>query len=69
LRTGLRCAEIFKLKGQDVDALADVLYITAKGGSRTAVRIPAVLMRLPLMSTTTDYAVVLKKCILPMENV
>jgi integrase len=41
LRTGLRCTEIFKLKGQDVDAHADVLYIIAKGGSRTAVRIPA----------------------------
>jgi integrase len=41
LRTGLRATEIFKLKGQDVDATADVLYIIAKGGSRTAVRIPA----------------------------
>ena len=41
LRTGLRATEIFKLRGQDVDAAADVLYIIAKGGSRTAVRIPA----------------------------
>lgn len=40
LRTGLRATEIFKLKGQDVDAQADVLYIIAKGGNRTAVRIP-----------------------------
>jgi integrase len=41
LRTGLRATEIFKLKGQDVDSHADVLYVIAKGGSRTAVRIPA----------------------------
>jgi integrase len=40
LRTGLRATEIFKLKGQDVDALADVLYVIAKGGTRTAMRIP-----------------------------
>jgi integrase len=40
LRTGLRATEIFKLTGQDVDALADVLYVIAKGGARTAVRIP-----------------------------
>ncbi|MDR2050625.1 MAG: site-specific integrase [Deltaproteobacteria bacterium] len=41
LRTGLRATEIFKLKGQDVDAHADVLYIIAKGGSRVALRIPS----------------------------
>jgi integrase len=41
LRTGLRATEIFKLKGQDVDAHADILYIIAKGGSRAAIRIPA----------------------------
>jgi integrase len=41
LRTGLRCTEIFKLKGQDVDAHVDILYIIAKGGSRAAMRIPA----------------------------
>ena len=41
LRTGLRCTEIFKLKGLDVDAHADVLYIIAKGGDRKAMRIPA----------------------------
>jgi integrase len=40
LRTGLRATEIFKLKGQDVDAFADVLYIVNKGGERTALRIP-----------------------------
>ena len=40
LRTGLRATEIFKLKGQDVDASADVLYIIAKGGKRAPVRIP-----------------------------
>jgi integrase len=41
LRTGLRATEVFKLKGQDVDAHADVLYIIAKGGSRAAIRIPS----------------------------
>jgi integrase len=41
LRTGLRATEIFKLKGQDVNVQANVLYIIAKGGSRTPVRIPA----------------------------
>ena len=40
LRTGMRATELFKLKGQDVDANADVLYIIAKGKTRTAVRIP-----------------------------
>jgi integrase len=41
LRTGLRCTEIFKLKGQDVDANAGVLHVIAKGGRRTPVRVPA----------------------------
>jgi integrase len=41
LRTGLRATEIFKLKGQDVDAHAEVLHIIAKGGIRAAVRIPS----------------------------
>ena len=41
LRTGLRCTEIFKLKGLDIDPHADVLYIIAKGGDRKAMRIPA----------------------------
>jgi integrase len=41
LRTGLRATEIFKLKRQDVDAQADVLYIIAKGGKRTPVNIPS----------------------------
>jgi integrase len=40
LRTGLRCTEIFKLKGQDVDANAGVLHIVAKGGHRAPVRVP-----------------------------
>jgi integrase len=40
LRTGLRPTEMYKLRGQDVDAHADVLYIIAKGGERTPVRIP-----------------------------
>jgi integrase len=40
LRTGLRATEIFKLKGQDVDAYADILYIVEKGGNREAVRVP-----------------------------
>ena len=41
LKTGLRATEIFKLKGQDVDAGANVLHIFAKGGKRTPVRVPA----------------------------
>jgi integrase len=40
LRTGLRATEIFKLKGQDVDAHAGVLYVIGKGGARVAVRVP-----------------------------
>jgi integrase len=40
LKTGLRATEIFKLKGQDVDANAGILHIIAKGGSRMPVRIP-----------------------------
>jgi integrase len=40
LRTGLRVTEIFKLRGQDVDAQASILYIIEKGGKRTAVRVP-----------------------------
>jgi integrase len=39
LKTGLRPTEIFKLKGQDVDANANVLHIIAKGGKRTPVRV------------------------------
>lgn len=41
LRTGLRCTEIFKLKGRDVDADAGILHVIAKGGRRTPVRVPA----------------------------
>ena len=41
LRTGLRATEIFKLKGQDVDAHAGVLYVIGKGGARVAVRVPS----------------------------
>ncbi|MDR2818931.1 MAG: site-specific integrase [Desulfovibrio sp.] len=40
LRTGLRCTEIFKLKGADVDANAGVLHVIAKGGHRKPVRVP-----------------------------
>jgi integrase len=40
LRTGLRATEIFKLKGQDLNAHANVLHIISKGGARAAVRIP-----------------------------
>ena len=40
LRTGLRCTEIFKLTGQDVDENAGILYVIAKGGHRTPVRVP-----------------------------
>ena len=40
LRTGLRPTEIFKLRGQDVDANACGLYIIQKGGKRVFVRVP-----------------------------
>ncbi|MDR2488847.1 MAG: site-specific integrase [Desulfovibrio sp.] len=41
LRTGLRATELFKLKGRDLAAHADVLHIISKGGARAALRIPA----------------------------
>ena len=41
LRTGLRCTEIFKLTGADVDANAGVLHVIAKGGHRAPFRVPA----------------------------
>lgn len=40
LKTGLRPTEMFRLKGQDIDANARVLHIIAKGGKRTPVRVP-----------------------------
>lgn len=40
LRTGLRPTEVFKLRGQDIDENANVLYILAKGGKRIPVRVP-----------------------------
>ena len=40
LRTGLRPTEIFKLRGQDVDANGCGLYIIQKGGKRVFVRVP-----------------------------
>ena len=40
LRTGLRATEIFKLRGQDIDANATVLHVIEKGGKRSPVRIP-----------------------------
>ena len=40
LKTGLRPTEIFRLKGQDIDANANILYIVAKGGKRVPVRVP-----------------------------
>jgi len=46
LRTGLRPTEIFKLKGQDIDANANVLYILAKGGKRVPVRVPADMIQM-----------------------
>ena len=36
LKTGLRSTEIFRLQGGDIDLGASVLWITEKGGSRTA---------------------------------
>jgi Site-specific recombinase XerD len=40
LKTGLRATEIFKLRAQDVDETAGVLYVTAKGGRREIVHAP-----------------------------
>lgn len=40
LKTGLRPTEIFKLRGQDIDAVANVLHILSKGGKRVPVRVP-----------------------------
>lgn len=40
LRTGLRATEIFKLRGQDIDANANVLHVIEKGGKRSPVRVP-----------------------------
>jgi len=46
LRTGLRPTEIFRLRGQDIDANANVLYILAKGGKRIPVRVPAAMIEM-----------------------
>ena len=46
LRTGLRPTEIFKLRGQDVDANACGLYIIQKGGKRVFVRVPEYLIQM-----------------------
>ncbi len=46
LRTGLRPTEIFKLRGQDVDANACGLYIIQKGGKRVFVRVPEDLIQM-----------------------
>ncbi len=46
LRTGLRPTEIFKLRGQDVDANACGLYIIQKGGKRVFVRVPEDMIRM-----------------------
>lgn len=39
LKTGLRSTEIFRLQGADVDFSAGVLWITEKGGERTAMHV------------------------------
>ena len=46
LRTGLRPTEIFKLRGQDVDANACGLHIIQKGGKRVFVRVPEDMIRM-----------------------
>ena len=46
LRTGLRPTEIFKLRGQDVDANACSLYIIQKGGKRVFGRVPEDMVRM-----------------------
>jgi integrase len=40
LKTGIRATEIFKLRGQDVNAQAGVLHITAKGGRMESIHAP-----------------------------
>ena len=39
LKTGLRSTEIFRLQGADIDINAGVLWITEKGGNRTALHV------------------------------
>ena len=39
LKTGLRCTEIFRITGADVDRAAGVLWITEKGRTRVPVRV------------------------------
>lgn len=48
LRTGLRPTEIFKLRGQDVDAVGKGLHIIQKGGDRVFVRIPEDMLQMLL---------------------
>lgn len=40
LRTGMRATEIFKLRGQDIDARSGLLHYIAKGGGREQVHVP-----------------------------
>lgn len=40
LKTGIRATEIFKLRGQDVNAQAGVLHVTAKGGRMESIHAP-----------------------------
>lgn len=46
LRTGLRPTEIFKLRGQDVDAVGKGVHIIQKGGDRVFVRIPEDMLQM-----------------------
>lgn len=48
LRTGLRPTEMFRLKGEDVDATANVIYIMAKGQKRVPVRVPKNIIQMLL---------------------
>lgn len=48
LRTGLRPTEIFRLKGEDVDGAANVLYVLAKGARRVPVKVPAEICQMLL---------------------
>lgn len=46
LKTGLRPTEIFRLRGQDIDANACLLHIIAKGGKRMPVRVPESIIKM-----------------------
>lgn len=46
LKTGLRATEIFKLRGQDLDAHSGIIHVTSKGGKRDPVHVPTDVMQI-----------------------